>query len=91
MEFLDALWDELIVHNEEIRNEIRHRTSSRLVDRTYGAVARRSVRESAAVPTDQVDAAPAATGSGAEVLTATDEHDPLSTVTVKKLLSVCSF
>ena len=83
------------MHNEEIRNEIRHRTSSRLVDRTYGAVARRSVRESAAVPTDQVDAAPAAAaaaaGSGAEVLTATDEHDPLLTVPVKKLLSVCSF
>ncbi|KAJ7394304.1 hypothetical protein OS493_000106 [Desmophyllum pertusum] len=70
------LWDELIVHNEDIRQDIKRRSSSRLMETTYGSVGRqrhslRSQRE-AAEPTDQVDAA-----ASVEVLTATDEHDPL--------------
>ena len=81
LEFLDPIWDELIVHNEDIRQDIRHRTSSRLVETTYGSVGRQRhslVKESAAGPTDQVDGA----GASVEVLTATDEHEPLLTVTV---------
>ena len=93
MLFLDPLWDELIIHNEDIRKDIRHRTSSRLVETTYGSVGRqrRSLRESAtALPTDQVDAAAAkrtdqvdiaGTSASVEVLTTTDEHDPLLRVT----------
>lgn len=79
MEFLDPLWDELIVHNEDVRKELKHRTSSRLVETTYGAVGqqRRSLKESVAA-TDQVDGA----NASVEVLTATDEHDPLLGVTV---------
>lgn len=80
MEFLDPLWDELIVHNEGVRKELKHRTSSRLVETTYGAVGqqRRSLKESGAASTDQVDGASASV----DALSATDEHDPLLGVTV---------
>ena len=79
MEFLDPLWDDLIVHNEDVRKELRHRTSSRLVETTYGAVGqqRRSLKESGAA-TAQVDGASASV----EVLSATGEQDPLLAVTV---------
>ena len=67
------------MHNEGVRNELKHRTSSRLVETTYGAVGqqRRSLKESGAAA-DQVDGASASV----EVLSATDEHDPLLGVTV---------
>ena len=75
-EFLDPLWDELIVHNEDVRNELKRRSSSRLVETTYGAVGRqrRSEKESGAAATDQVD--------GASASVELDEHDPLLEVTV---------
>ena len=71
---LDPLWDELIEHNQDIREELRHRTSSRLIETTYGSMGRqrRSLLETA-VSQDQVDAATASTS--VEVLTETDRHD----------------
>ena len=67
------------MHNEDVRKELKHRTSSRLVETTYGAVGqqRRSLKESGAA-TDQVDGASASV----EVLSATDENNPLLGVTV---------
>lgn len=66
------------MHNEDIRQDIRHRTSSRLVATTYGSMGRqrRSLKASAG-PKDEVDAAGASASASVEVLTATDEHDPL--------------
>lgn len=68
------------MHNEGVRKELRHRTSSRLVETTYGAVGRqrRSLKESGAAATDQVDGESASV----EVLGVTDEHGPLLGVTV---------
>lgn len=70
---IDPLWDELIGHNQDIREEIRHRTSPRLVDTTYGSMGhqRHSLLERAR---DYVDAATASTS--AEHLTS-DEHAQL--------------
>jgi len=80
MELLDPLWDELIEHNEGVREQLKRRTSSRLVETTYGAVGRQRqiLKESGAPATDGVDGASA----NVEVLSATDEHDPLLGVTV---------
>ena len=79
MKFLDPLWNELIVHNEGVRKELRRRSSTRLAETTYGAVGRQrqSQRKSVAAATNQVDGASASV----EVLGATDEHDPLLGVT----------
>ena len=79
MWFLDPLWNDLIVHNEDVRKELKHRTSSRLVETTYGAVGqqRRSLKESGAA-TDQVDGASASV----EVLSGSNENNPLLGVTV---------
>lgn len=80
MVLLDPLWDELIEHNQVIRHDLRHRTSSRLVDTTYGSMGRtsrlrRSQQVESTMPTDQVDAAGAS--ASAEFLTATDEQATL--------------
>lgn len=63
LKLLDALWNELIVHNDEIRKEIRHRTSSRSVElNTYEGRLQDSGGPSTSVdvltPTDDDDPAP---------------------------------
>ena len=85
---LDPLWDQLIVHNQVIRNDLRLRTSSRLVEGTYGSMGRQrcSLRESG-LREDEVDA-PGASGS-VEVLTATDEE--LSRPLIQVTISIFSY
>lgn len=80
---LDPLWDELIEHNQDIREELRHRTSSRLIDATYGSMGRQrhSLLETA-VSQDQVDAATAS--ASVEVLTATARDEQVQLLQVKK-------
>jgi len=71
LELSDPLWDELIEHNHGIRKDLRYRTSSKLVETTYGSMGRQrhSLLETA-VRADQVDAASASV----ELFTETDEQ-----------------
>lgn len=89
MKFSDPIWDELIVHNGEIRDDIQRRTSTRLVEGTYGSMARHRARESAVIegPMDQVDAEAGTSGS-LEYLSATHELDPLLGVNIRTSLYV---
>lgn len=89
MKFSDPIWDELIVHNGEIRDDIQCRTSTRLVEGTYGSMAQRRARESAVIegPMDQEDAGAETSGSS-EHLSATHELDPLLGVNIRTSLYV---
>lgn len=62
------LWNDLIDHNQDVRTEMRLRSSSRLSDTTYGSMGRqrRSLRETLG-QIDEVDAGPS--HASAEVIT----------------------
>ena len=68
---LDALWNELIGYNKDVRDEIHDRTSSKLGDTSYGSI-RRTNRSS--LYTDKQDGV--GTSSSVHQL-ASEEHAPL--------------